>query len=101
LFVCVMLLKLSFMIGLKLSLPYWLRRVHIADNIRKPSEVLRKTINTSLRENISESKFKETKSKFKRPQHCQNLLIPTVNEVVWTKKCLRSSFEGHHRTVSQ
>jgi hypothetical protein len=30
------------MIVLKLSLPYWLRRVHIADNIRKPSEVLRK-----------------------------------------------------------
>jgi hypothetical protein len=48
-------------------------------------ERLAKTINTSLRANISESKFKETKSKFKRPQNCQNLLIPTVNEIVWTK----------------
>jgi len=46
---------------------------------------LAKTINTSLRANISESKFKEIKSKFKRPQNCQNLIIPTVNEVVWTK----------------
>jgi hypothetical protein len=46
---------------------------------------LAKTINTSLRVNISESKFKEIKSKFKRPQNCQNLMIPTVNEVVWTK----------------
>ena len=48
-------------------------------------ERLAKTINTSLRENISESKFNEIKTKFKRPQNCQNLMIPTVNEVVWTK----------------
>jgi hypothetical protein len=56
-------------------------------NLRKPpiEERLAKTINTSLRTNISESKFKEIKSKFKRPQNCQNLMIPTVNEVVWTK----------------
>jgi uncharacterized coiled-coil DUF342 family protein len=46
---------------------------------------LAKTINTSLRANISKSKFKETKSKFKRSHKCQNPLIPTVNEVVWTK----------------
>jgi hypothetical protein len=48
-------------------------------------ERLAKTINTSLRANISESKFKKTKSKFKRSHKCQNPLIPTVNEVVWTK----------------
>jgi hypothetical protein len=42
-------------------------------------ERLAKTINTSLRANISESKFKETKSKFKRSHKCQNPLIPTVN----------------------
>jgi hypothetical protein len=55
------------MIGLKLSLPYWLRRVHIADNIRKPSEVLRKFLAGSNDSFLSD------------------LLIPTVNEVVWTK----------------
>jgi hypothetical protein len=71
------------MIGLKLSLPYWLRRVHIAENILKPSEVLRKFLAGS--NDISESKFKKTKSKFKRSHKCQNPLIPTVNEVVWTK----------------
>jgi hypothetical protein len=35
------------------------------------AERLAKTINTSLRANISESKLKEIKSKFKRPHNCQ------------------------------
>jgi hypothetical protein len=34
-------------------------------------ERLAKTINTSLMANISESKLKEIKSKFKRPHNCQ------------------------------
>ena len=49
-------------------------------------ESLAKTINSSLRSKISDSKFKELKAKYKRPDNCPNLMIPSVNEEVWTEK---------------
>ncbi|XP_071126837.1 uncharacterized protein [Mytilus edulis] len=49
-------------------------------------ESLAKSVNTSLRSKIPDSKFKEIKSKYKRPENCQNLMIPSVNEEVWGEK---------------
>ena len=49
-------------------------------------ESLAKSINSSLRSKIPESKFKEMKAKYKRPENCGNLMIPKVNEQVWTEK---------------
>lgn len=45
-----------------------------------------KSINSSLRSKIPESKFNEMKAKYKRPENCRNLMIPKVNEQVWTEK---------------
>jgi hypothetical protein len=49
-------------------------------------ESLAKTINSSLWSKISDSKFKELKAKYKRPDNCPNLMIPSVNEEVWSEK---------------
>jgi len=49
-------------------------------------ESLAKSINSSLRSKIPESKFNEMKAKYKRPENCGNLMIPKVNEQVWTEK---------------
>jgi hypothetical protein len=43
---------------------------------------LPKSLNSSLRTQIPDSKFKEMKEKFKRPENCQNLMISLVNEEV-------------------
>lgn len=47
---------------------------------------LAKSVNSSLRTQIPDSKFKEMKEKYKRPENCQNLMIPPVNEEVWAEK---------------
>ncbi|CAC5370796.1 unnamed protein product [Mytilus coruscus] len=49
-------------------------------------ESLAKSVKTSLRSKIPDSKFKEIKSKYKRPENCQNLMTPSVNEEVVTEK---------------
>ncbi|CAC5417745.1 unnamed protein product [Mytilus coruscus] len=49
-------------------------------------ESLAKSVNTSLRSKIPDSKFKEIKLKYKRPENCQSLMIPSVNEEVWGEK---------------
>ena len=49
-------------------------------------ESLAKTVNASLRSQIPKKQFKEIKSRYKRPENCKNLMIPPVNEEVWTEK---------------
>ena len=43
---------------------------------------LPKSLNSSLRTQIPDSKLKEMKDKYKRPENCQNLMISLVNEEV-------------------
>ena len=56
----------------------------------KVDEKLSKLVNTVLRSKISGDKLKSKAECFKRPQNCENLIVPNVNAEVWRKMSSRA-----------
>ena len=49
------------------------------------SDKLAKIINSKLTEDFGFRKLKETLSKYKRPQNCEAMYVPKVNNEMWQK----------------
>ena len=56
----------------------------------KVNDKLRKLIDTMLRAKVSDEKMKEKAGRFKRPQNCENLVLPKVNPEIWSKMACRA-----------
>ena len=56
----------------------------------KVDEKLSKLVNTVLRSKISGDKLNSKADHFKRPQNCENLIVPKVNAEVWRKMSSRA-----------
>ncbi|CAC5425137.1 unnamed protein product [Mytilus coruscus] len=62
------------------------KHMKMTDDYQHKTESVDELEKLVYRFKILDSKFKEIQSKYKRPENCQNLMIPSVNEDVWTEK---------------
>ena len=49
------------------------------------NDKLSKLIDTMLRAKVSDEKMEEKAGRFRRPQNCENLVLPKVNPEIWIK----------------
>ena len=56
----------------------------------KVNDKLSKLIYTMLRAKVSDQKMKEKAGRFRRPQNCENLVLPKVNPEIWSKMASRA-----------
>ena len=56
----------------------------------KVNDKLSKLTDTMLRAKVSDEKMKEKAGRFKRPQNCENLVLPKVNPEIWSKMASRA-----------
>ena len=56
----------------------------------KVNNKLSKLIDTMLRAKVSDEKMKENAGRFRRPQNCENLVLPKVNPEIWSKMASRA-----------
>ena len=56
----------------------------------KVNDKLSKLIHTMLRAKVSDEKMKEKAGRFRRPQNCENLVLPKVNPEIWSKMASRA-----------
>ena len=59
-------------------------------NWAKVNDRFSKLIDGLLRAKVSDEKMKEKAGRFKRPQNCQNLVLPKVNPEIWSKMASRA-----------
>ena len=59
----------------------------------KVNDKLSKLIDTMLRAKVPDEKMKEKAGRFRRPQNCENLVLPKVNPEIWSKMASRAKLE--------